>query len=41
MDFILEINKKYGNIAKFWIGPYLAVALTEAKYVEVSKMALA
>jgi hypothetical protein len=32
---------KYGSIARLWIGPYVGVALTEAKYVEVSKLVLA
>jgi hypothetical protein len=32
---------KYGSIARLWIGPYLAVILTDAKYVEVRKLALA
>jgi hypothetical protein len=37
MGFVL----KYGTIARLWIGPYLGVILTEAKYVEVSKAVLA
>jgi hypothetical protein len=41
IDFVLGLNQKYGSIVKVWIGPYLAVVLTEAKYVEVSKMVLA
>jgi hypothetical protein len=39
--FVEEFLHKYGTIARLWIGPYLAVFLTEAKYVEVSKVALA
>jgi len=34
-----EFVLKYGTIAKMWIGPYLGVLLTEAKYVEVSELA--
>jgi hypothetical protein len=34
------IMHKYGPIARFWIGPYLGVFLAEAKYVEVSEVAL-
>jgi len=35
------IIRKYGTITKVWFGPHLAVVLTEAKYVEVSKLTLA
>jgi hypothetical protein len=38
---MIEFAEKYGTIARLWFGPYLAVFLTEAKYVEVSKLALA
>jgi hypothetical protein len=41
ITFISGVNKKYGTIVRVWVGPYLGVLLTEAKYVEVSKMALA
>ena len=40
-DFILQYIHKYGTIARLWIGPNLNVMLTEAKYVEVSEVALA
>ena len=40
-EFMEEFVHKYGTIARLWIGPYLSVVLTEAKYVEVSKVALA
>jgi hypothetical protein len=35
-----RIIHKYGTIARLWVGSHLFVALTEAKYVEVSKVAL-
>ena len=35
------IMQKYGPIARLWIGPYLGVFLAEAKYVEVSEVAVA
>ena len=41
VDFLLEFVHKYGTIARFCIGPYLVVMLTEAKYAEVSEVALA
>ena len=41
VDFILEYIHKYGTISRLWIGPYLSVTLTEAKYVEVSEVPLA
>jgi hypothetical protein len=41
VKFLMEFINTYGTIARVWIGPYLAVALTEAKYVEVSEVALA
>jgi hypothetical protein len=41
LDFVLGLQQKYGTIVRVWAGPYVAVALGEAKYVEVSKMALA
>jgi hypothetical protein len=40
-EFMEGFVHKYGTIARLWIGPYLCVVLTEAKYVEVSKVALA
>jgi len=40
VEFLLEFLRKYGTIARLWIGPYLSVMLTEAKYVEVSEVAL-
>ena len=40
-DSVLECERKYGSIFRLWFGPYLAVVLTEAKYVEVSKLVLA
>ena len=40
-DSVLECVRKYGTIVRLWFGPYLAVVLTEAKYVEVSKLVLA
>jgi len=36
-----ELVFKYGPIARVWVGPYLGVLLTDAKYVEVSELALA
>jgi hypothetical protein len=39
-DYMEILTHKYGSIARFWNGPYLGVILTEAKYVEVSKVAL-
>jgi len=41
VEFLLDLPNTYGTIARVWIGPYLVVVLTEAKYVEVSKVALA
>jgi hypothetical protein len=41
VEFVLDIPNTYGTIARVWIGPHLAVVLAEAKYVEVSKVALA
>ena len=41
IDFLERLNEKHGTIARVWVGPYLAVILTEPKYVEVSKLALA
>jgi hypothetical protein len=41
VQFMIDLNKTYGAIARVWIGPYLAVILTEPKYVEVSKVVLA
>jgi hypothetical protein len=41
VDYFPGLHQKYGTITKFWIGPYLVVGLSDAKYVEVSKMALA
>jgi len=41
IEFVRELTNTYGTIARVWVGPYLAVALTEAKYVEVSKVELA
>jgi len=35
-----DLSNTYGTIARVWFGPYLSVVLTEAKYVEVSKVAL-
>ena len=40
-DNLLDFLHKYGTIARIWVGPYLAVILTEAKYVEVSEVPLA
>ena len=40
-DFVEGIVHKYGSIARVWVGPCLIVALSDAKYVEVSKLALA
>jgi hypothetical protein len=40
-DSVEGIIQKYGTIARVWLGPYLFVGLAEAKYVEVSKLALA
>jgi len=39
--FLFELALKYGSIVRLWIGPYLGIMLTDAKYVEVSEMALA
>jgi hypothetical protein len=36
---VLEAVEKYGTIFRLWVGPYLYVAVSEAKYVEVRKMA--
>ena len=41
VDFTEGLINKYGPIVRVWAGPYLGVVLTEAKYVEVSKLALA
>jgi len=41
IEFLKELPNTYGTIARLWIGPYLAVVLTEAKCVEVSKVELA
>jgi len=41
VDLFGQTLLKYGTIVRVWIGPYLGVLLTDAKYVEVSKMALA
>jgi len=41
VDLTVELIRKYGPIFRIWVGPYLAVVLTEAKYVEMSKLALA
>jgi hypothetical protein len=35
------IINKYGSIVRVWVGPLLIVGLADAKYVEVSKVALA
>ena len=40
-DLVETLTNKYGTIATLWIGSYLCVVLTEAKYVEVSMVALA
>ena len=40
VDCTFEFMRKYENIWRIWIGPYLLVVLTEAKYVEVSKLSL-
>jgi len=40
-DLMEGIMHKYGPIARLWIGPYLGVFLAEAKYVEVSEVAVA
>jgi len=41
VEFFINLSRTYGPIARVWIGPYLAVILTEPKYVEVSMVALA
>ena len=41
IDFMEGLIHNYGPIARVCFGPYLGVVLTEAKYVEVSKLALA
>jgi hypothetical protein len=38
---VKDLPNKYGTITRVWVGPYLAIVLAEAKYVEVSKVALA
>jgi hypothetical protein len=40
-DSVEGIIHKYGSIARLWVGPYLVVIVTEAKYMEVSEVALA
>jgi len=40
-DFVEGIVHKYGSITRVWVGPILIVALSDAKFVEVSKLALA
>ena len=40
VDVLEEYVHKYGSITRMWIGPYLAVFLSDAKYVEVSKLSL-
>jgi hypothetical protein len=39
--YLEGVMHKYGTIMRVWVGPHLFVALTEPKYVEVSKLALA
>ena len=39
-EFVQAFINKHGTIARLWIGPYLCIFLSEAKYVEVSKLAL-
>ena len=39
--FLEDLTHKHGTIARLWVGPQLTVVLAEAKYVEVSKLALA
>ena len=41
VDFVEGLILNYGSIVRAWAGPFLGVFLTEAKYVEVSKLALA
>ena len=40
-DYVEELMHKYGTIVRVWAGSYLLVGLAEAKYVEVSEVALA
>jgi len=40
MEFLRELINTYGTIARFLIGPYLAVVLREEKYLEVSEVDL-
>jgi len=40
-DYVEELMHKYGTIVRVWAGSYLIVGLAEAKYVEVSEVALA
>jgi len=41
VEFFEGLILQYGTILRLWMGPYLGVILTEAKYAEVSKLALA
>jgi hypothetical protein len=40
-EYEKAVVDKYGCIARVWIGPYLDVLLTNAKYMEVSKLTVA
>jgi hypothetical protein len=40
-EFMETLTHRYGTIVRVWIGPYLAVALSETEYVEVSEVELA
>jgi hypothetical protein len=37
-EYLKALIEKHGTIARLWVGPYLGVFLTEAKYLEVSKL---
>jgi hypothetical protein len=37
-EYVKALVDKHGTIARVWVGPYLAVFLTEPKYLEVSKL---
>jgi hypothetical protein len=39
-DTVEGIILKHGSIVRLWVGAQLFVILTEAKYVEVSELAL-
>jgi len=39
--YVEALTHKHGTIVRLWTGSHLSVVVTEAKYVEVSNLALA